>query len=51
MHFILDSLPRTLGSVGGDKDIRSAERIKSPMGDIIQDFFNHLDGAQKRLDE
>ena len=51
MHFILDSLPRTLGSVGGDKDIRSAERIKSPMGDIIQDVFNHLDGAQETLDE
>ena len=30
------SLPRPLGSVGGNQNVGAAERIESPMGDVIK---------------
>lgn len=36
-----DLLPGSLGSVGGDQDVRAAKRIESPVGDVVEDTFDH----------
>lgn len=40
-------LPRALGPVGGDQDVGTAKRVVSPVGDVVEDLFNHCEEGQR----